>query len=60
MVVDATVTVTYHAPATPQTLITEPLFPQRHKITLPLNGINNFFQSCEIAFNHHTKLDCDR
>jgi len=60
MVIDASITVTYHAATTPDTLVKETLYPNRHKITLPLNSLNNYFQSCEIALNHHTKLDCDR
>ena len=60
MVIDATITVTYHAPDAPDALTTEVLYPNRHQITLPLNSLNNYFQSCEVAFNHHTKLDCDR
>ena len=51
---------TFATAAAPNEKITETLFPERHKITLPLNSLNNYFQSCEIAFNHHTKLDCDR
>jgi hypothetical protein len=57
---DAMVIVTFHAEGQSDQLQTEALYPPRHKITLPLNCLNNYFQHCEIAFNHHTKLDCDR
>jgi hypothetical protein len=60
MVMDATVIVTFHPANEPTNLQTESLYPPRHNMTLPLNGLNNYFQQCEIAFNHHTKLDCDR
>ena len=60
LVIEGTITVTFATAAAPNEKITETLFPARHKITLPLNSLNNYFQSCEIAFNHHTKLDCDR
>lgn len=38
----------------------EALYPVRHRLTLPLNGLNNYFEDCETSFNYHTKLDCDR
>lgn len=57
---DATITITKHDETTPDTLLKETLWPARHKMTLPLNSLNNYFQSCEVAFNYHTKLDCDR
>jgi hypothetical protein len=57
---DAVVLVTLHPENAAQTLTKETLYPPRHKMTLPLNSLNNYFQNCEIAFNHHTKLDCDR
>jgi len=60
MVLDASILVTSHKEGTPETLVTETLYPSRHQITLPLNGLNNIFKSCETAFNYHTKLDCDR
>jgi hypothetical protein len=60
VVMDAVVLVTYCPENAAQNLTKETLYPPRHKITLPLNSLNNYFQNCEIAFNHHTKLDCDR
>lgn len=60
MVMDAKIVITKHPENTPATLTTEILYPSRHKMTLPLNSLNNYFQSCDIAFNHHTKLDSDR
>ena len=38
----------------------ELLYPARHQITLPLNGLNMLFSDAIVAFNHHTKLDSDR
>lgn len=60
MVMDASIILTVYPDGTPQTETTEALYPPRHKIVLPLNNLNNYFQNCEVAFNHHTKLDCDR
>jgi hypothetical protein len=60
MVMDAAIVVTYHPDGKAADLQKEALYPPRHKMTLPLNCLNNYFQNCEIAFNHHTKLDCDR
>lgn len=69
MILEASITVTAQeevaapaagaVPAVPR-ILTETLFPARHHISLPLNCLNNLFQSCEVAFNYHTKLDCDR
>lgn len=60
MVMDATIIVTFADETTPAETRTEVLYPARHKITLPINFLNNYFQNCEIAYNHHTRLDCDR
>jgi hypothetical protein len=38
----------------------EKLFPQRHAVTLPLNGLNCMFEDYNVSFNHHTKLESDR
>jgi hypothetical protein len=38
----------------------ESLYPIRHNITLPLNGLNILFNDIHTAFNFHNKLDCDR
>jgi len=60
MVVDARCRVTFHSAAAADELRTEILYPERHHITLPLNGLNILFDSHVVAFNHHTKLDSDR
>lgn len=60
MVIDATIRVTYHAENDENATAEENLYPARHQMTLPINSINNIFSGCEIAFNHHTKLDVDR
>jgi hypothetical protein len=36
------------------------LYPPRHQMTLPLNGLNMLFSDYIVAVNHHTKLDSDR
>ena len=38
----------------------ELLYPARHQMTLPLNGLNMLFSDYTVAVNHHTKLDSDR
>ena len=38
----------------------EQLWPSRHQLTLPLNGLNMLFQDVLVAVNHHNKLDADR
>jgi len=38
----------------------ELLYPARHELTLPLNGLNMLFSDYIVAVNHHTKLDSDR
>ena len=65
MVVDATIVMTVQRVAAaddgaeqPET--EESLYPARHQMTLPLNGLNMLFSDCVVAFNHHTKLDSDR
>ena len=58
-VADAIVTVTIQVPDV-ELQQREALFPERHKMTLPLNGLNMIFNSCNTAFNFHTKLDSDR
>lgn len=60
MVIDASIQVTHHLATDVADTTVETLYPPRHKITLPLNGINNVFEHCETSFNYHTKLDCDR
>jgi len=40
--------------------IEERLYPPRHKITLPLNGLNVLFDDISVIFNHHTKVESDR
>ncbi len=66
MVLDATIVMTVQrtgavadgAAEHPET--EESLYPARHQMTLPLNGLNMIFSDCVVAFNHHTKLDSDR
>lgn len=60
LVLDARIQVSYADTRTPNTVETEMLHPNRHQMTLPINGLNNYFRDCEVAFNHHTKLDTDR
>ena len=38
----------------------EQLFPDRHQVTLPINGLNSLFTSCDVAVNHHTQISADR
>jgi hypothetical protein len=38
----------------------ELLYPARHEMTLPLNGLNMLFSDYTVAINHHTKIDSDR
>jgi hypothetical protein len=42
------------------TVTEELLYPLRHDISLPLNGLNMLFDDCTVAFNHHCKVDSDR
>jgi hypothetical protein len=58
-VADAIVIVSLQIPGMNQ-LTRESLYPLRHKLTLPLNGLNMLFGECNTAFNFHTKLDSDR
>lgn len=61
MVMDATIVVTSYDKETPERSLKEVFYPFRHNcLTLPLNGINNFFQTCDVSFNHHTHLNSDR
>jgi hypothetical protein len=65
MVVDATVVLTVQrvgaaADGAEYPENEESLYPTRHQMTLPLNGMNMIFSDCVVAFNHHTKLDSDR
>mgnify|MGYP003336933672 CR=1 FL=1 len=61
LVVDARIQVTYK-PSTPNTAAekNEILFPERHGLTLPINGLNCIFENVEVTFNHSTKLDTNR
>ena len=38
----------------------ESLYPTRHQITLPLNGLNTVFDDFSVSFNHHNKIESDR
>lgn len=60
MVMDATITLDLTSNAAVPANTVEALYPSRHKMTLPLNSLNNYFEDCETSFNYHTKLDCDR
>ncbi len=63
MVVDCSVIVTVQPTAkiaTEEDKVQELLFPARHNITLPLNGLNILFNACETAFNHTTQIATDR
>lgn len=62
LVVDASVQVVYRAvgAAIDANATRELLWPARHKLTLPINGLNGLFKQCEVSVNHHTKLDSDR
>jgi len=68
-VLDATVLLTVEqvaagaaaaALAVPPATTQELLYPPRHQMTLPLNGLNMLFSDYIVAVNHHTKLDSDR
>jgi hypothetical protein len=58
-VADAIILLTVQIPGAAQQT-RESLYPSRHNITLPLNGLNVLFNECNTAFNFHTKLDSDR
>jgi hypothetical protein len=63
MVVDCSVIVTFQPTAkiaTEEDKVQELLYPARHNITLPLNGLNILFNACETAFNHTTQIATDR
>ena len=63
MVVDCSVVVTVQPTAksgTEDDKKEELLFPERHRLTLPLNGLNILFSTCETAFNHSTQIATDR
>jgi len=57
MCVDAQVVLTVNSGAVDSK---EVLYPKRHQLTLPLNSLNMLFGDCTVAFNHHSRLDCDR
>ncbi|MFN9905426.1 MAG: hypothetical protein ACK56F_04780, partial [bacterium] len=63
MVVDCSVIVTVQPTAkiaTEEDKVQELLYPARHNITLPLNGLNILFNACETAFHHPTQIAPDR
>ncbi len=63
MVVEASVIVTVQPTTklgTDEEKVEELLYPARHGITLPLNGLNIMFNNCDIAVNHHTQIPTDR
>jgi hypothetical protein len=60
MILDATITIEAVKPGDAPNIVHELLYPARHRLTLPLNGLNNIFHQCEVAFNYHNKLNQDR
>ncbi len=63
MVVDCSVIVIVQPTAkiaTEEDKVQELLYPARHNITLPLNGLNILFNACETAFNHTTQIATDK
>jgi hypothetical protein len=63
MVIDASIEVTvqpFTKIGTEDDKTKELLCPERHMITLPLNGLNILFSTCETAFNHSTQIATDR
>jgi hypothetical protein len=38
----------------------ESLYPERHNLTLPLNGLNCLFEKCTASFNQTTELTSDK
>ena len=60
LVIDAAITVTVFPRGKPTEIKTESLFPNRHQIALPVNGMNFLFEDCSSSFNHSLKLDTDR
>jgi len=61
MVMDVSINITSHIKDTPEPTLTESFWPFHHQFgTLPINGINNYFQDMEVSFNHHTTLHSDR
>jgi hypothetical protein len=54
-VADAIVIVSLQIPGMNE-LTRESLYPLRHKMTLPLNGLNMLFGECNTAFNFHPNL----
>jgi hypothetical protein len=63
MVIDASIEVTvqpFTKIGTEDDKTKELLCPERHMITLPLNGLNILFSTCETAFNHSTQIAADR
>ena len=62
LVVDAKILVHCHPrDQVPAVVPTELLSPERHKISLPLHGMNMLFQDePSVSINHHYKLDANR
>jgi len=57
---DASVLVEMHKENDLDTTKTELLSPSRHKITLPLNCLNNYFSEITTSFNYSCKLEPNR
>jgi len=60
LVMDAQILVTYRRDDQPNEDVVEVLHPERHRLSLPVNGLNCLFQDISVSFNQHTKLDSDR
>jgi len=60
LVMDAQILVTYRRDDQPNEDVVEVLHPERHHLSLPVNGLNCLFQDISVSFNQHTKLDSDR
>jgi len=59
-VMDAQILVTYRKDDAPDVDVVEVLYPERHQLSLPVNGLNCLFEDISVSFNQHTKLDSDR
>lgn len=60
LVADCSIQVEQQPPAAGAEAVNELLWPARHRITLPVNGLNILFKDFSTHFNHHTPLDTDR
>jgi hypothetical protein len=60
LVLDAQILLTTFPVGKPNETKLETLFPVRHQLVLPANGLNFLFEDCSVSFNHSLKLDSDR